>query len=74
MSYKTRYFSGQLLDVLNNRLEEAGYQTASKNYGVNLSNQYRGEVDHILKDVSEMEHHDVANEAIRIKYAKEIEL
>jgi hypothetical protein len=66
MSWKARYFDKESLIVLNGRLDAAGYKPASANYGSNISDEYRGEIDHILSDVAQMSRTDIAQQAERL--------
>lgn len=69
MSWETRWFSDDMLIVLNTDLGDSGFAPVAKpEYGMNISRTYQQpEVDRMLQSIAEMTCDDIREMADRIR-------
>ena len=69
--YKMRFFSGDLLVILNEALQEEGYPPTQAGYGLNIQNRFndneKNEVALMMVDIVEMPPCDVEMVAMRVR-------
>ena len=68
MSWKTQYVSGDVLELINADLKEKGYLPTGGGYAANISNDYFGGIDDVLKSRLSMSDDDVQMEASNMRF------